>query len=391
MGVTPVVLAAALLLLVVAVGYGAYLFLPTATITLRPLATVLRPTPVAVTADPNVAVSDVAAGAVPAEVIEIPLSVQGEFAATGVDIRETRAEGSVRFRSENTLNDVPLPQGTIVSTPDGVDFETTAPATVPRADFATSTPGTVDVPVRASRPGTRGNVGAGAITEVPAALAGQLVSVRNPDPTDGGRHVEDNVVTQADFDAALIALDGQLEAALANALAQPSTTPRGLTLFPTSAQTGDAQPDPAAVDLVGAVQPNFTLMLNSVASVLAVNEELVDQLATDRLRDALQPGQQIVGDKVDATHSAGQMVVNTIVYSVQASASIYSQPDSGAIIAAVRGKPVAQAKQILAPYGMVDIAIWPDFIDRLPDQAARISVTIVSPSASPSPAPSPSG
>lgn len=388
-GVTPVVFAVALLVLLALVGYGAYAFLPTATIRLVPRATVLRPAPVAVTADPSVAVSDVATGVVPAEVIEIPLSVQGEFTATGLQVREVRAQGSVRFRSENTLNDVPLPQGTIISTPDGVDFETTAPATVPRADFATSTPGTVDVPVRASRPGTRGNVAAGAISGVPPSLAGQLVSVRNPDPTDGGRSIQESVVTQADFDAALITLDGQLEAALASALSQPSTTPRGLTLFFSSAQTGDAQPVPSGPEVVGVVQPTFSVTLASMGTVSAVNEELVDQLAAERLRQVLPFGQQIVGDQVETTHTPGEVQATRIIYSVQASASIYSQPDSGAIVAAVLGKPVPQAKQILAPYGMVEIAVWPDFIDRLPDQAARISLTIVSPVASPGSSPSP--
>jgi hypothetical protein len=30
---------------------------------------------------------------------------------------------------------------------------------------------------------------------------------------------------------------------------------------------------------------------------------------------------------------------------------------------------------------MVDIVMWPDFIDRLPDQTSRISLTVASPSA----------
>jgi hypothetical protein len=32
---------------------------------------------------------------------------------------------------------------------------------------------------------------------------------------------------------------------------------------------------------------------------------------------------------------------------------------------------------------MVDIAIWPEFVDRLPDQTARISLVVVAPSARP--------
>ncbi len=108
--------AAVLLLLLAGVGYGAYLFLPTANITLTPVGTQIAPTPFTVIADPNVAVSDVDAGVVPAELMEIPVSVSAEFPATGIEARETRATGTVRFRSENTLNDVAVLEGTVVAT-----------------------------------------------------------------------------------------------------------------------------------------------------------------------------------------------------------------------------------------------------------------------------------
>ena len=132
---------ALLVLLVAGVGYGAYTFLPTATITITPSTTELRPSPFAVTADPHVAVIDVPAGVVPAELVELPLHVSGTFPATGIEARETRATGQVRFRSENTLDQVAVADGTVVATADGVEFVTTQAATVPRADFATSTPG----------------------------------------------------------------------------------------------------------------------------------------------------------------------------------------------------------------------------------------------------------
>ena len=382
-GTAPVVGALVLLLLVAVVGYGAYLFLPTATITLQPVATQLSSDPFTVVADPNVAVSDVAAGVVPAQQLEIPLSVSATFPATGIEARETRASGMVRFRSENTLNEVALPEGTVVSTSGGIDFETTAPAIVPRADFATSTPGAVDVPVRATRLGPRGNVAADAITELPAGLRGQLVGVRNPDPTDGGRRVEESVVTQADFDAALVVLDDQLHVALAEAMALPGTTPRGLTLYPRTAQTGSPEPSPTATEAVGVVQASFTVAYESVATVLAVDETLVDELAASRVRGMLTADQQIVGDQVATTHSAISVIGETIPYEVTATASVFSDPDTAALTTAVRGKSIPDAQQILAPYGMVEISIWPDFVDRLPDQTARISLVVVTPSPRP--------
>ena len=379
----PIVGAAVLILLLAGVGYGAYLFLPTATITLNPLATQLSPPPFTVVADPNVAVSDVAAGVVPAQLLEIPVGVNGTFSATGIEARETRATGTVRFRSENTLNEVAVLEGTVVSTSDGIDFETTAPAIVPRAEFASGTPGAVDVPIRATRLGPRGNVAADAITDLPQGLRGQLVSVRNPDATDGGRRVEESVVTQADFDAALTSLDGQLHVAVADRMALPETTPRGLTLYPSTAQTGSPEAAPSALEIVGTVATSFTVTYESVATVLAVNETLVDELAASRVLEMLNADQQIVGDDVITTHSATSVIGETIPYEVTATASVFSDPDIPALVAAVRGKSIPEARQILGPYGMVEISIWPEFVDRLPDQTARISLVVVTPSPRP--------
>ncbi len=382
-GLAPLLVIGLLAVLVAGVGYGAFVFLPTATITVRPQTSEFRPAPFAVTADPNVAVMDVGAGIVPAERIDVPIYVQGSFAATGIQARETRATGQVRLRSENTVDAVAIPAGTIVATSDGIEFVTGAQVTVPRADFSTGTPGTVDVGVRAVRAGPAGNIQADAITVLPASLATQLISVRNLQPTGGGRRIEESVVTQADYDAAVAALAAELDAALAATLADPASVPRGLTVFPATARHGDATPDQAAAVLVGTLVPMFSLVLDATGSATAVNEGLVDELAAARLRASVPIGQSIIGDEVAGGRSAGEPAGEAIVYPVSPSALVYSELDGAAMIAEVRGKTVTEAGQLLARYGTVEIVTWPEFIDRLPDQAARISLTISAPSAGP--------
>ncbi|MEP7158385.1 MAG: baseplate J/gp47 family protein [Chloroflexota bacterium] len=377
--VAPVLVVGLLALLVAGVAYGAYVFLPTATITLTPDTTQLRLDSFTVIADPNVAVLDAAAGTLPAQPIELPLHVADTFDATGVTVRETRASGSVRFRSENTVETVDVAEGTVVETADGVAFETTKPATVPKAIFGAEA-GTVDVPVRAVRVGTRGNVERGAITELPKFLKDQLVSVRNPDPTEGGRRTETLTITQADYDAALLSLTGQLDSALVAALANPDAIPRGLTAYPETATHGEPTPDQPANALVDTEADTFTLAADATGRVLAVNEALIDEMARTRLDDALSPGQQAVGDP-SISHGPGVVADQFISYSVSATTEVFSAPEVPTLVGLVRGKTVTEARAILAQYGMVDIVMWPDFVDRLPDQTSRISLTIRSPSA----------
>jgi hypothetical protein len=370
-----------LALLVAGVAYGAYVFLPTATIALVPSTSPLNLEPFTVIADPGTAVLDPVAGILPAQAINLPLHVSDTFDATGVQVHETRATGSVRFRSENTVDSVPVAQGTIVATPDGVRFETTESATVPKADFGTGTPGTVDVRVRALRPGPSGNVAAGTITDEPGSLSAQLVSVRNPEAISGGQRIEDKLITQADYDAALAALTGRLALALGSALADPNAIPRGLTAYPETASHDEGQVDQPAGALVDTLAPSFTLSLDATGQVLAVNESLIDQIAVARLDAALSPGQELVGDQPTVNHGPGEVAHDLISYQVDASALTYTAPDQQSLLSQVRGKTVTEARNILAAYGMVEILMWPDFIDRLPDQVSRISLTVTPPTA----------
>lgn len=369
--------------LVAGVAYGAYVFLPTATITLRPNVTHLTSPLYTITADPTVAVADQATGVVGAQRLDLPISVSGQFPATGVDVSLTTAHGTVRFRSTNTLNPVSVPAGTVVSTSDGIEFKTTDAVVVPRADFSSGTPGKVEVKVQASVDGPRGNVPAGAITKVPQSLTQQLVTVTNPGPTDGGQRNEQAVVTQSDYDTAMTALDEQLTAASSNAVTDSANIPKGLTAYPATAVMATTVADPTGDAAVGTAEDTFTLTLSSSVSVIAVNESLVNDLGESRFRSSLSADQQIVGNTVNTSHAPGNVDGQTIVYQVTASADVYMQPNEQQVLSAVSGKSVAEARQALAQYGEVTIQMWPGFIDHLPDQAARIRLNVVPPSPSP--------
>jgi hypothetical protein len=384
--IAPLLVLGLLLLLVAGVAYGAYVFLPTATITVRPLTAAIRAPDFTVTADPNVAVIDTAAGVIPAEQVSVPVHVEGSFTATGIESHDTRAAGSVRFRSENTVNPVSVPANTVVSTRDGIEFVTLADVVLPKASFATG-PTTADVEVRAVKGGPKGNVDANTITVEPASLSQAVVTVTNAAPTTGGKHIDEQVVSQEDYEAALSSLSGQLPQALTIALADPESVPRGLVAYPATAQLSAGQPDQPAESVVGVVEPSFILALDATADVTAVNVAQIDEIAAARLRAALAAGQKLVSDDVTASHDGGTVVGDTVLYTVTASGAGYTNPDPQTVIAAVRGKSLADARSALGSLGTADIDVWPDFVDHLPDQTARINVTVIAPSAGPSAAP----
>jgi hypothetical protein len=378
--IAPVVLLLLLVAVVAAGVYAAYLYLPTATITLRPVATEVGPLTVIVSADPNVAVADAAEGVIPAERLEVPLVASGEFPASGRDVRRTTASGVVVFESTNTFLPVAIPRGTTVSTSNGIEFQTTESATLERANFETG-PSTVEVPIEAVNPGQRGNVPAHSIRQVPDDLAAVLVAggVDNPEPTSGGRRIEQRSVTEDDYAAAVEELDAMLATELEAGLADPATTPRGLTIFPASARIGESFSVPPADQLVGTQADTFSLSVEAPASVLAVNEALVDQVVEERLRLELAGTHVMTGEGSEASRGSGVVVGAVVVYRATATARAYTEPDRDMLLAEIRGKPISEARTILGRHGTVEITIWPDFIDRIPDQLARVNLSIEPP------------
>jgi hypothetical protein len=376
---------AALLLLLVLVGlslYAAYLFVPTATITLEPKLIDVGPLSMTVTADPQVAVVDPAAGLIPASTIQVPLESTSTFPTTGTAVTTTAASGAVRFTSTNTVFEVPVPAGTVVSTANGIDFETTDRVTVPRANFGTQKEGTVMADVVAREKGVRGNVPANAIKKLPASLSSALVTVRNPQPTSGGDRTEEAVVSQADYDAALAQLTADLTPRLAVALVDPATTPHGLTLYPESAALGPATVDQEAAAVVDTKAESFTLTVSATATVLAVNEEQVDEVAQAQLVTQVPSGTTLLPATIKTIHAPGELSGNTVIYNASAAAKSWRSPDTDQLLAEITGQSVTDARTIMERYGTPDIAIWPDFIDRLPDQN-RIRLTIVPPQETP--------
>ena len=140
------------------------------------------------------------------------------------------------------------------------------------------------------------------------------------------------------------------------------------------------QPDQPPSALVGTAPPSFTLELDATADVTAVNEAQIDDVAAARVNAAVAQGQKLVGTDVSVSHDDGTVVGNTVVYQVQAFSQGYTDPDPQALIAAVKGKSLVDARAVLSAYGSAEIDVWPDFIDHLPDQAARISINVIAPS-----------
>ena len=379
----PALVAAAVIGLVVLVsGVGAWLLLPSATIVVTPHERIVGPRTFSIVADTTATEPDPAAGIVPAEILTLDVEVSGTFPATGVRTEETRAAGRVTFTSYDTRGSNTIPGGSVIATEGGIRFRTLRAVTLPRADIVPPTsvsPTMASVDVEAVRQGPEGNVPENAITLVPAGEDPVITKVRNAEPTSGGSRTEFPIVAQADIDAALAALQGQLETAFQEELDDPAIAPPGATVFAETAVLGTAAPTTDPAQLVDAEQPTFDLGLTAEGTVVAVDPAPVEDIAQTRLESLVTPGNELVEGSVRIDPGAPVVEGQQVAFPVSVRATQVSIPDAAELEALVLGKSRADAEALLAPYGDVRLELWPDWVGSVPTIDGRVSVEVATP------------
>jgi hypothetical protein len=392
-GRTAGIVALALVALAVVVGgVAAYLLLPSASIVVSPRQEPIGPVSLSVRADPSAVVADPAAGVVPAQRLTFDLSASDTFPVEGKRVAETKATGRVTFRSYNTAAPNTIPAGSIVSTEGGIQFRTTVSARLGRARVIPPSrivPSSASVAVEAVKAGIAGNVPANAIIVVPRGEDPLVTNVRNAEPTDGGTHQEFPLVEQADVDAATGQLTKELDGDFQTLLADPASAPTGTTLFPeTSSLTEPTfSVDPAT--LVGQEIESFDLEATSTGGVTSVDQTSVTALAADVMAANVAADHRLVDGSVDARIDPPTAAGEIVTFPVSARAAQVMVIEPRTLVEKIKGRPIFQARSILAPYGDVQISVWPDWVTSIPTIDGRIDLRLAgagSPSsASPSP------
>ena len=264
--------------------------------------------------------------------------------------------------------------------------------TVPKADIQGLSlfPGRISVKITAVKAGEDGNVDPNTIVVVPAGDDPIALKVTNPTATSGGTHQEFPRVTQQDVDAAMTALGTQLNEAFQTKLADPSVAPPGSTLFPATAVLGQPTPTVDPATLVGQEVQTFDLGATATGTALAVDTSAVKSLAESQLTSEVEQGHELVPGSVAITVGDGSPAGQTVRFPVTASAEQIAILDADALKAMILGKSVKEARSILAPFGTVDVSVWPDWMGTIPSFGSRVTVTVDGAGAARSPSPSPS-
>jgi baseplate J-like protein len=373
----------------VVLAVGAWLLLPSASITVTAREQAIGPVSLTIRADPAAEEADVGARVVPAERLSFPLSASDTFSATDKRVEQTAATGSVTLRSYNTGSSNTIPRGSVVSTEGGIQFSTRNAVTLAPARVAfpslTVIPSSASVRVDALRQGPGGNVLAHTIKVVPPGENSDLTTVTNPAATTGGSRTEFPRIGQADIDAAIDQLTLQLGTDFEAILADPSRTPDGLTLFLGTRTIPEPVPSADPLTLVGDEVPTFELGLSSTGTVIAVDTTPVATIAESGMRDVVASDHRLVESSIHIDIGEAIVQGGNVSFPVTATAAQVRVLDAHALRERVKGRPLEEARSILGEVGDVELSVWPDWVETIPTIDARLELKVEPEAPSPGP------
>lgn len=356
-GIAASLLGAAVILIAVIV--------PSAALTVSPSATAMPQRTFTLRAGPG---GDIVAQPLSATIVTKVIGT-----ATGSRNDETKATGAVRFTNQTT-NDLRIPRGTVVRTPDNIRFVTTEDKTLPRSFIfgRIVVPGEVDALIEAVVAGPDGNVPPGriAVSGTPAYL------VSNPQKTDGGATKKIPVVKAEDYTAAttpervraaFVAETSRQQSAW-QAQAGPGVSVYALA--PTSVTSQGPQ-----ADVVGKEVATFEIPISGIAQGFAVAADQPARAALERYRAVATQGNSL--DDASAKFEVSQTVApGGVTWQVIATGRQFPRIDEARLRSAIAGRDPADARAVLAGLGLQvgELRLYPSWWPRLPLLDARIRI-----------------
>ena len=135
--------------------------------------------------------------------------------------------------------------------------------------------------------------------------------------------------------------------------------------------------DPAT--LVDHEVESFTLGLTATGTVLAVDPSPVEAIAGAALADAVTEGYELVEGSTRVVVGDATVTDGVVTVPVAGVATPVRPVDGEALRLLVLGLPEAEARAILAPYGQVEIVLWPGFVVAVPTVDQRVTLTVSEP------------
>lgn len=331
--------------------------------------------------DPKASELDIESGTVPAKIASKQQTGSQQVSTSGQKNNGTKASGEVKIINCNGGEDLSIPAGTGVSSPDGLTYITQEAATMSlESSTCKDTALTADtVKVIAINPGTKFNIPA--TTFKVAQQPEGAVKANSSQAFSGGTDNIVKVVAQADIDSAKQKIVNQDKdnSSIKDDLAQKLLT-EGYTAVTGSLQAGDPTVTPSAA--VGDQADTVTVTQATNYTMYGVKQVDIKEVITANVRKQIDPTkQQILKDGADTAKYSIASPSSSGPLQVTLSASSLAGPDikTDKLAAQLAGKKTGEVKTtVKAIPGVTDVSVKysPFWVSSVPKKASKVHIVI---------------
>ncbi|MCX6810567.1 MAG: hypothetical protein NTY30_02420 [Candidatus Berkelbacteria bacterium] len=362
---------------------GAYVALPKATVRLSVVSEPFNST-ADIKVSKDATVVNAPTSTIPGKITSDEQDLTKPFAATGTKNIGKAASGKVTVYNNWDQNAVSLPSGSKFVSASGINFVSTAAASIPGAtvglqngQFVIISSGTADVNVQATEVGEQGNIGATnfTITSLPSAQQPKIYGKSTAAMTGGTNQVV-KIVTDKDIADAKASTENELKDTITNKIKAglagsekllDSAILPSVTSENASAKVGDQ------VDTF-----NYTAKIK--INALTFSEDDFKTVLLENAKLKLAADKQIVtnnSQNVKYEVASADVATGTITLKGTFDGFISGKYDTNAMKLAIKFKSVTAATTKLTSYPGVlsaDISTSPRFLRSLPALAKRITI-----------------
>ena len=373
-----------LVMLAGVIGAAFYIILPGAVIE----ATLAQEDIVAIVdiiADRKATAVNIERGLIPARTLLQTVETSATIPTSGAFwLDSVSAAGVVTFTNLGETS-VIIPARTILGTSAGepILFETVANVFVP-AGSGRSVDATIEA--REGYRGSIGNVSAGMINTVFGSLT-DSVSVINLAPIAGGGVRSVNVVAAEDQTRLLESVRIQLQSLAFEQMRSQLSDSQIIMIESIRIEEERKEWTNFSAD-VGTMTSELSLTMRAVVSAIAIDDRYGRQIALGRLRAMLPPGKTILAGSSD--YARGPFALGAhdgqIRFTARASATVVAELDADTLRAALAGRSLSEAKDLLRARHEISAAdppvfsLFPPSLDKMPILSIRIELRLNMPS-----------
>lgn len=328
--------------------------------------------------------------------LEIEQTISQQFPATEKFLKETRAEGVIRLYNNHSTTPFPLIKDTRFVSADKKLFRTPIAVIIPgkRHEAGRWVPGTIDIRVKADRPGEDFNIGPTtfSIPGLQGTAAFFNIIAKSAQPMTGGVIEESIRVSKKDLENAENVLNVKTEEVCFNAL-KNATLPGGDELRSSSRFTDvrvfDFFRETIEIKIlekisnveIGTEIQNFDFGLKVSCQVLTFEKTDIKNFAKEFIEQQIPENKVIVPESLEMnTFIKEQDVIQgTATVSLELIIDIYSDIDKLSLQNELVGKSLIEAENFLKnkiQINRIYVRLWPFWVQSVPEDLERIKIEL---------------